>query len=53
MDLVPFFDSYGEAGTALLGGAVLGAVFGFIHHETRLFHGFPHHHSDSHVVIYD
>ncbi|TDH38717.1 YeeE/YedE family protein [Pseudohoeflea suaedae] len=34
MDLVPFFDSYGEAGTALLGGAVLGAVFGFFAQRT-------------------
>lgn len=29
MDLVPFFDRFGEAGTALLGGALLGAFFGF------------------------
>lgn len=29
MDLVPFFDRFGEAGTAVLGGALLGAFFGF------------------------
>jgi uncharacterized protein len=34
MDLVPFFDSYGEAGTALLGGAVLGLLFGFFAQRT-------------------
>lgn len=34
MDLVPLFDRFGESGTALIGGAVLGAVFGFFAQRT-------------------